>query len=88
MREHRQTQPRPVRDASPVLQNRRERLEELTLEAQEHRARRELARLRQEEQEEAEKQEAEAEAREQAAAQREAELEIERERLRHDQTRK
>jgi len=84
VREHRQPQPRPVRDASPVLQNRRERLEELTLEAQEHRARRELARLRQEEQEEAERLEAEAEAREQAAAQREAELEIERERLRHD----
>ena len=86
VREHRQTQPRPVRDASPVLQNRRERLEELTLEAQEHRARRELARLRQEEQEEAERQETEAEAREQAAAQREAELEIERERLRHERT--
>ena len=84
VRDHRQTQPRPVRDASPVLQNRRERLEELTLEAQEHRARRELARLQQEEQEEAERQEAEAEARDQAAAQREAELEIERERLRHD----
>ena len=84
VREHRQSQPRPVRDASPVLQNRRERLEELTLEAQEHRARRELARLRQEEQEEAERLEAEAEAREQAAAQREAELEIEREHLRHD----
>jgi len=86
VREHRQTQPRPVRDASPVLQNRRERVEELTLEAQEHRARRELARLQQEEQKEAETQEAEAEAREQAAAQREAELEIERERLRQDRT--
>jgi excisionase family DNA binding protein len=86
VREHRQTHPRPVRDASPVLQNRRERLEELTLEAQEHRARRELARLRQEEREEIESKEAEAEAREQAAAQREAELEIERERLRHDRT--
>ena len=84
VRDHRQSQPRPVRDASPVLQNRRERLEELTLEAQEHRARRELVRLRQEEQEEAERQEAEAEAREQAAAQHEAELEIERESLRHD----
>ena len=84
VREHRQMQHRPVRDASPVLQNRRERLEELTLEAQEHRARRELAKLRQEEVEEAERQEAEAEAREQAADQRQAELEIERERLRHD----
>jgi excisionase family DNA binding protein len=86
VREHRQSQPRPVRDASPVLQNRRERLEELTLEAQEHRAKRELAKLRQEEQEEAERQEAEAESREQAAAQREAELEIERERLKRDHT--
>ena len=84
VREHRQTQPWPVRDASPVLQNRRERVEELTLEAQEHRARRELARLQQEEEKEAEKQEAEAEAREQAAARREGELEIEREHLRRD----
>lgn len=82
VRDNRQTYLRPVRDASPVLQNRRERLEELTLEAQEHRARRELTRLRQEEQEEAERQETETQAREQAAAQREAELEIERERLR------
>ena len=82
--EHRQTQPRPVRGASPVLQNRRERLEELTLEAQEHRARRELEKLRREEQEEAERLETEAEAREQEAAQREAEVEIERERLRHE----
>lgn len=81
---HRQTQPRPAREASSVLQNRRERLEELTLEAQEHRARRELVRLRQEEQEENERQEAEAEAREQAAAHRQAEIEIERERLRID----
>ena len=80
-----QRQPRPVRGASPVLQNRRERLEELTLEAQEMRARRELEKLRRYEQEEAESREAEAEAREQEAAQREAELELERERLEHDQ---
>ena len=86
VRDHPQTQPRPVRDASPVLQNRRERLEELTLEAQEHRAKRELARLRQEEQEEAERQQAEAEAREQAGAQRQAELDIERERIRRDRS--
>ena len=59
----------------------------MTLEAQEHRARRELARLQEEEQEEAERQETEAEAREQAAAQREAELDFERERLRRDQAR-
>jgi excisionase family DNA binding protein len=38
MREGKHGQPRPVRDASPVLQNRRERLEELTLETQEVRA--------------------------------------------------
>ena len=42
VREQRHVRPRPVREASPVLQNRRERLEELTLEAQEHRARRDL----------------------------------------------
>jgi hypothetical protein len=81
VREQRQARPRPVRDASPVLQNRRERLEELTLEAQEHRARRELEKLRREEQEEAERQEAEAQAREEEAAQRQGELELERERL-------
>lgn len=81
VREQRQNRPRPVRDASPVLQNRRERLEELTLEAQEHRARRELEKLRREEQEEAERREAEAQAREEEAAQRQAELELERERL-------
>jgi len=81
VKEHRQARPRPVSDASPVLQNRRERLEELTLEAQEHRARRELEKLRREEQEEAERREAEAQAREEEAAQRQAELELERERL-------
>jgi hypothetical protein len=81
VREQRQARPRPVRDASPVLQNRRERLEELTLEAQEHRARRELEKLRAEEQEEAERQEAEAQAREEEAVQRQAELELEQERL-------
>jgi excisionase family DNA binding protein len=81
LREQRQTRPRPVRDASPVLQNRRERLEELTLEAQEHRARRELEKLRAEEQEEADRREAEAQAREEEAAQRQAKLELEREQL-------
>lgn len=81
LRDGRQTRPRPVREASPVLQNRRERLEELTLEAQEHRARRELEKLRREEQEEAERREAEAQAREDEAVQREAELEMERQRL-------
>jgi hypothetical protein len=81
VREQRQARPRPVRDASPVLQNRRERLEELTLEAQEHRARRELEKLRREEQEEAEEREAEAHAREEEAVERQAEFELERERL-------
>lgn len=81
VRERRPVQPRPVREASPVLQNRRERLEELTLDAQEMRARHELAKLRREEQEEAERREAEAQAREEEAAQREAELKLERERL-------
>src|SRR6266540_1034835 len=57
----------PVREASPVLQNRRERLEELTLEAQEVRARRELARLQREDEEEDEQEEAEEMAREQEA---------------------
>jgi excisionase family DNA binding protein len=80
LREQRR-QPRPVREPSPVLQNRRERLEELTLEAQEHRARRELEKLRREEQKEADALEAEAQAREDEAVQREAEIELERERL-------
>jgi F0F1-type ATP synthase epsilon subunit len=64
-----------------VLQNRRERLEELTLEAQEHRARRELDKLRAEEQEEEDRREAEAEAREREAVQRQAEIELARDRL-------
>lgn len=81
VREHRQARPRPVRDASPVLQNRREQLEELTLETQEHRARRELEKLRREEQQEADRLEAEAQAREDEAAERQAELDLERDRL-------
>ncbi|HEV2177320.1 MAG TPA: hypothetical protein VGW33_08980 [Terriglobia bacterium] len=84
MREGKHGQPRQVRDASPVLQNRRERLEELTLEAQEHRARRELTKLEREEQKEAESREAEARAREEEAAQHQAEIEFERERLEHE----
>src|SRR5215831_4259828 len=47
---------------SPVLRNRRERVEELALEAQEHRARRELQKLTREEQEEAERRAAAVEA--------------------------
>lgn len=64
---------------SSVLRNRREHVEELALEAQELRAKRELARLKKEEREETEREEAEQEARERAAAQRQAQLEIERE---------
>ena len=85
MRERRTERIRPVRDASPVLQNRRERLEELTLEAQEVRARRELEKLQREDEEEAEQQEEEEEAREQEAAERQAELELEREQLEQEQ---
>ncbi|HLY60001.1 MAG TPA: hypothetical protein VKV95_04475 [Terriglobia bacterium] len=72
---------RPVREASSVLQNRRERIEELALEAQEHRAKRDLAKLEREEDEEADRQEAEAQAREEKIAQRQAEIELECQRL-------
>lgn len=81
LKDHRQPRTRPVREASPVLQNRRERLEELNIQAQEHRARRELEKLQREEQQEAERREAEAQARGEEAAQRQAEIELERERL-------
>ncbi|HEV2234785.1 MAG TPA: helix-turn-helix domain-containing protein [Terriglobia bacterium] len=85
VKNQREARPRPVRQASPVLQNRRERLEELTLEAQEVRAKRELAKLVREEQQEAEKREAEARARQQEIARRQAELELQRERLENEQ---
>jgi excisionase family DNA binding protein len=81
VRDNRQDRLRPLSNASPVLQNRRERLEELTLEAQEHRAQRELQKLRREEQKEAEQREAEAQAREEEAEQRQTEIELERERM-------
>lgn len=74
----------PVREPSSVLQNRRERLEELTLEAQEMRAKRELVRLQREDQMEAERREAEEDARASEAAERQVELELERERLEHE----
>ena len=74
---------RPVRDPSPVLQNMRERLEELTLEAQEMRARRELAKLQREDKEQVEQEQAEEEAREQEAEERRAEIELERDQLEH-----
>jgi excisionase family DNA binding protein len=81
VREPRAERIRPIREASAVLQNRRERVEELTLEAQEVRAMRELARLQREDQEETEREQAEEEARELEAAERQAELELEREQL-------
>ena len=81
-------QPRPAVNASPVLQNRRERLEELTLEAQELRAKRELEKLRREDAEEAERREAEEEEREQEAAERREALALERDRLAREDERK
>lgn len=80
LREQRR-QPRPLRDASPLLHNRRERLEELTLDAQELRARRELEKLRREEAEEAEQRESEAEEREREQAERLKALEVEQARI-------
>lgn len=74
-------QPKRTREASPVVRNRLERIEELTLEAQELRAKRELGKERREEQEEVERREAEAQARQEEAEQRRAELAVERERL-------
>ena len=86
VRERRPSQSRPIRDASPVLQNRRERLEELTIEAQEMRARREIEKLRREEDEEAEHREAEAEEREREASERQEALELEQARLERQRT--
>ncbi|HEV2378379.1 MAG TPA: helix-turn-helix domain-containing protein [Terriglobia bacterium] len=86
VKDQRQAKVRPVRGPSPVLQNRRERLEELTLEAQEHRARHELEKLRRQEQAEAEQLEAEAQARTEAAERRRREIELGRERLKHEKT--
>jgi excisionase family DNA binding protein len=84
IKEQRRSPARSAHAPSSVLQNRRERLEELNLETQEHRARRELTKLQREEQEEAERQEAEAQSREEEAAQRQAEFDLERERLEHE----
>lgn len=74
-------EPRSLRSASPVLQNRREQIEETVLEAQALRARRDLAKLEQEQKDESDRREAAAEARRQEAAQRQAELRLERQRL-------
>ena len=73
--------PARTREASLVLKNRRERIEELTLEAQEMRAQRELGKLRREDQEEAQQREAEAQARQEEAEQRRTEIALERQRL-------
>jgi excisionase family DNA binding protein len=81
MREGGGTRAHCVRDASTVLQNRREHLEMLNLEVQEHRTQRELEKMRAEEREEAERRRAEAEARERETAQRQQQLELEREAL-------
>lgn len=78
---HGNKEKREAASPSPVLRNRREELEELTLEVQKHRARRDLKKIQREEQEESERQEAEAQARQEEAAQRQAEIELERERL-------
>ncbi|HEY6271197.1 MAG TPA: excisionase family DNA-binding protein [Terriglobales bacterium] len=87
VKEQRPPRARSGREPSSILQNRRERLEELNIEAQEVRARRELAKLQREEQEEAEEREAQAQARDEEAAQRQAEIELERERLTQEQAR-
>ena len=85
LREGRKAQASPIREPSSVLRDRRERLEELVLESQELRARREVEKLRREEDDEAERRESEAQARERGAAEREATLELERERLEREQ---
>lgn len=81
MREGERLSRRSVADVSPALQIRREHLQELTLEVEEHRTRRELDRLRNEEQDRLDHRRAEAEAREQEAVQRQEQLELERQQL-------
>jgi excisionase family DNA binding protein len=81
VKESTQANPRAVRGPSPVLQNRRERVEEITLETQELRAKQELENLRREEQEERGRREAEAQARRDETAERQAQLDLERKRL-------
>jgi excisionase family DNA binding protein len=81
IKQQRRSLVRPAHGPSPVLQNRRERLEEVTLETQELRAKRDLERLRREDRDEAERREAEVQAHEEEAEQRRAEIALERERL-------
>ena len=78
VKEQRRSRSRPVNAPSSVLQNRRERLEELTLEAQEHRAHRELDKLKREQQAEESRQQADADARDEEITLRQEELELER----------
>ena len=81
MREGETLSRRSAGDASTALQIRHEHLQELTLEVEEHRTRRELDRLRSEDQDKLDHRRAEAEARQREAAQRQEEIELERERL-------
>jgi len=84
VREQRQ-HPRPVREASPVLLNRRERLEELVLQTQELRAKGELESVRREQAQEEAGRLADADELERQAAERREALALERERLAHEE---
>lgn len=81
VKERQELSPRAVRGPSSVIQNRREGVEELSLEVQAHRARRELEKLRREDEEEAEKRRIDEQARKDAEDKRQTELALERERL-------
>jgi excisionase family DNA binding protein len=81
MREGERLSRRSAGDVSPALQNRREHLEELSLELREHRMNRELEKVRDEKQAEEDRRRAQEEARQQEAAQRQQEIELERQRL-------
>ena len=70
---------------SPVLQSRREQIEEITLETQRLRAQKELSELKEEEQSVADQRAAEAQARREEAAQARAQIRLERERLEYEQ---
>jgi len=72
---------RPAREVSPVLQNRRERVEELALEAQELRAGHEIRKLRQEDAAEAREKREERQERAREAEQEAQHLELERHQL-------
>lgn len=80
-------QARATREPSPVLANRRERVEELALEAQELRAQRDIEKLRREQAEEQAQAEAEAEAQEHQAERDAEAVKLRRERLRLQEVR-